>query len=329
MALNLPKLTLPWLSNTRTDGRLAIALGPEGTALALCNAIGELQFCQFFPPSDNPGKWLAERVEQYGWQKLPCSVVLHTDSYQLLQAERPPVEGDELSAAVRWKVREFLDFPVEEAAIQHFALPEDAYYGRQPMVCVAALPRAELEALIEPIENSGLAVDCVEITELALHYLITRVPAEGGGIALLHLHNSGGFINLVADGQIYLTRRLDIGLDRYRPGDHDSNFLDMLALEIQRSLDFFESQMGKGIITRLFYSPALGAYAGVGEIFHDQLGLEVYGLSPATWPDITLAMDDGDSDELCRCAAAIGAALGPAEHNGLESIETELDRAAS
>ena len=312
MALKLPKLALPWRKSARGNaGRIAVSLSPGGVGLASVDSDGRLQFCQFFPEISDIEAWLGHQVEERGWQKLPCSVVLHPIYYQLLQAERPPVEGDELQSAVRWKVKELLDYPLEEAAIEHFALPDDAYRGRQKMLYVAALRKSTLHSLIDPIEASGMAVDCVEVTELAMHHLISRLPVEGGGIALVQLHESGGFINLVADGYIYLSRRLDVGLDKYQIGGDNSRFFDALFLEIQRSLDFFESQLGKGIITRLFYSPCSQIYSGIGDFLSTQLGLEVSGLDLGRLADIDEDYADAiDGDQLCDCAAAIGAATG-------------------
>ncbi|HEB28366.1 MAG TPA: hypothetical protein ENI05_11430, partial [Porticoccus sp.] len=240
-----------------------------------------------------------------------CSMVLHPVYYQLLLAERPSVEEAELSSAVRWKVKELLDFPVEEAAVEHFLLPEDAYRGRQKMLYAAALRKTTLKSLVEPVEASGLSVDCIEIAELALHNIVSRLPQEGGGIAMVQLHEGEGFINLVEDGAIYLTRRLDIGLDKFSSTGNNTAFFDSLFLEIQRSLDYYESQLGKGIITRLFYSPGLPDTNSIGEFLSAQLGLNVSTLDLTVLDAVEGSGINTDGNEqLVRSASAIGAALG-------------------
>lgn len=301
-------LTIPWLNSAKSRaGRVSVAMGPDGLALAHITSAGRLAFCAFYEQQGDPARLLADAVAEQDWQGLPCSVVLHPVYYQLLLSERPEVQGSELSSAVRWKVKELLDFPLEEAAIEYFLLPDDAYRGRQKMLYAAALRKATLQGLVEPVEASGLAVDTVEVTELALHNLVARLPAEAGGLALLQLHEGEGFINLVDDGAIYLTRRLDFGLAGFNRTGDNTQFLDTLYLEIQRSLDFFESQLGKGIITRLYYSPGLDEVSAIGEFLTAQLGMHVARL------DITaLQLVEGEmSESMIRCASAIGAALGP------------------
>lgn len=312
-------LTFPWFTKGKSrSGRVAVSVGPDGLGVAYMNAAGKLQHCQYYDQLGDTEQLLAEVVGQQDWRGVPCSIVLHPVYYQLLLSERPEVEGDELSSAVRWKVKELLQFPLEDAAIAHFLLPDDAYRGRQKMLYAAALPKSVLKSLVEPVEACGLSVDSVEVSELAMNNIIACLPATGGGTALLQLYESEGFINLVDDGAIYLTRRLDFGLSQYEADQDNPRFFDSLFLEIQRSLDFFESQLGKGIITQLYYSPALDRMDKMDNFLSAQLGLNVSKLDLSV-----LAITDSDvSETMIRCASAIGALIGPSER-------AEADRAAS
>ena len=302
-------ISIPWLARRRSRaGRVGLAVGPDGLAVAYIDASGRLSHCQFHQQIGDSSQLLADLVVERGWQDMPCSIVLHPVYYQLLLAEAPPVQSDELASAVRWKVKELLEYPLAEAAIDYFPLPDDAYRGRKNMLYVAALRKATLHSLVEPVEASGLQVDCVEISELALHNIISRLPAEGGGTALVQLYEGEGIINLVEDGAIYLSRRLDIGLEKFSAAGDNTLFFDALFLEIQRSLDYYESQLGKGIITHLFYSPGLVETAAIGEYLSAQLGLNVAALDLAGLDAIA---DSGD-EQVVRATSAIGAALGPA-----------------
>ncbi|WP_101758873.1 hypothetical protein [Oceanicoccus sp. KOV_DT_Chl] len=300
-------ISIPWFKQSKTrSGRVGLSFGPDGIGIAAVNSYGAVVFCQFIDQLGETAELLAEVIEQQGWQKMPCSLVLHPVYYQLLLAECPAVASDEMSAAVRWKVKDLLDFPLADAAIEYFLLPEDAYRGRQKMLYAAALRKAALQSLVQPVEESDLIVDCVEIAELALHNIVSRLPREGGGIALLQLHAGEGFINLVENGAIYLTRRLDIGLDGFNAERDNTRFFDSLFLEVQRSLDYYESQLGKGIITRLFYSPALDETVAIGDFLSMQLGLNVAALDLSGLEILTaeVGLDN-------RCVSAVGAALGP------------------
>lgn len=308
-------ISIPWLQKRKAKtGRVGLAVGPDGLAAAHINADGKLAFCQFLESVGDTAERLAQLVDEQGWEGVPCSVVLHPVYYQLLLADSPQVESAEVSAALRWKIKDLLDFPIEDAAIAHFLLPEDAYRGRQKKLYAGVLRKTSLQSLVEPVEISGLQVDCIEVSELALHNIISRLPQAGGGIAMMQLHEGEGFINLVEDGAVYLTRRLDIGLEKYNANADNTVFFDSLFLEVQRSLDFYESQLGKGIITRLFYSPGLEHTAAIGEFLSRQLGIDVspLDLSP-------LGFVEDESGQQARCSSAIGAALGPNQREAVRA----------
>ena len=313
------KIPLPWLNRgRRKSGRVGLSVGPDGLCLAQLDGRGKLVHCAFYPGQDDMAAQLQQLVAEHQLKEMPCSVVLHPAYYQLLLAEAPPVEGAEMSQAVRWKVKDLLDFPLEQAAIEHFLLPDDAYRGRQRMLYAAALRKTELQNLVAPVEASGLAVDCVEISELASHNLVSRLPTEPGGVALVQLYRKGGFINLAEEGSLYLSRRLDVGIDGFDPVADNSAFFDALFLEIQRSLDFYESQLGKGIITQLWYSPGLPYTADIGSFLSTQLGLNVSALdlSPLQLVD---RIDEELDEQMSMNVTAIGAALGPLRGQSAEA----------
>ena len=317
-------ISIPWLSKRRAKpGRVGLTVGPDGLALAHLDGSGSLVHCQFYPVAEGGAKQLQAIVDQHNLADIPCTVVLHPAFYQLLLAETPQVKGDEMSAAVRWRVKELLNYPLDQAAIDYFTLAEDAYRGRQKMFYAAALPKQELQNLVTPVEASGLLLDCVEITELAMHQLSARLPSDAGGVALVQLYDGGGLINLVEDGAIYLSRRLDVGLEAFSPTGNNQIFFDTLFLEIQRSLDFYESQLGKGIITQLHYSPGLPETAEIGKFLSEQLALNVSALDLSPLK-LVATLDEELDEQMSRCASAIGAALGP-----IDDVQAVLEVASA
>ena len=55
---------------------------------------------------------------------------------------------------------------------------------------------------------------------------------------------------------LYLARNLDIGLENLRPGGNaDAAAFESIVLELQRSLDYFESNFGMAAITRVLAHP--------------------------------------------------------------------------
>lgn len=54
---------------------------------------------------------LAGLVSEQGWHKAPVTLVLPMEQYQVFQVDRPEgVEDTELADALKWKLKDFLDF---------------------------------------------------------------------------------------------------------------------------------------------------------------------------------------------------------------------------
>lgn len=299
------KITIPWMGRKSNQlGRVGIALGPDGTAVAHVDAQNRLDFCQFYPEPSEGHDALPELIQSQDWQGQPCSLVLHPIYYQMTLTEAPAVADEEMTEAVRWRLKEFVDYALDEAAVEFFRLPEDAYRGRRAMLYAAAMRKQSLESLVAPVEQLDLNLDCVEIAELALHNLCHLLPESRGGTAILYMAENESFINLIEDGDIYLSRSIDVGFVQLE-GDA-SRSLESLLLEVQRSLDFYESQIGKGIIASLYYLTSPATTAQLDKYLNQQLGLNI-----AEFPLTELLASECKPSVMESAVMAIGAAYGP------------------
>jgi MSHA biogenesis protein MshI len=280
---------------------VGVAAGPDGVAMTYLDAEGHIGTHLFFEQPDDVEHLLESVVAEQKWQETPCTLVLHPAYYQLLLTDAPAVESAELAQAVRWKIKDLMSFPLEEAAVETFPLPDDAYHGRQKKLYAAAIQKETLQNLVAPVENAGLALDCIDIAELSLQNIALRCAPCEGAMAVLQLFGAEGILNLVEDGEIYFCRRVEIGLELMRHSNDLQKMFDSLVLEIQRSLDFYESQMGKGIITHLHYERGID---GMGEHLSRALPLQVAELDPSHLVGAQVA------DVSATCMSAIGGALG-------------------
>ena len=91
---------------------------------------------------------LSKLVDDQGWAGVPAVLVLPIDQYQVFQVERPEgVEDSELADALKWKLKDFLDFSPADAVSDVFAFPEDASRGRGPLVNVVAARKSLVREL--------------------------------------------------------------------------------------------------------------------------------------------------------------------------------------
>ena len=178
-----------------------------------------------------------------------CSLTMAHSFYQLMLLDAPEVKDDELASAMKWKVAEMTNQPVDSIVVDAFRLPKDAYRGRMNMAYAAVIRRDVIADVVAAVDVSGGQLLSIGINELSLAELFTWLPAfDDVSLASIKLDHTGGLMSLVENANVYLCRSLD---GHYSAKEIDEGFLknveniDRLALDIQRSLDYYESQLGK------------------------------------------------------------------------------------
>ena len=309
------KLVAPWRKKQGKPGRIGIGMGSDYVSLVYMDQPNRVSLCQFVVGDDAElDKVLKAFVDDNGLKGTNCSLVLSPSEYQVLLVEAPKVEPQEMASALRWRIKDQLDFPHEQAAVDYFPLPEDAYRGHQKMAYVAVTQKEQLDADARRIESTGLNLDSIDIMELAINNIIRQIPVEAGGCATLSLGHEHGFINMSVDGAIYLSRAIDTGWDALLydgleglTKGAENPALSKLLLEIQRSLDYYESQLGKGVITVLYLSPA----GEEGELLAHFLRENLVASVDLINTENIFSFDEAIGiEDRRRCFAAVGAAMG-------------------
>lgn len=291
---------------------MGLEIGSERLAIA-CYRGGVLQLvdsAQVTGASDITAQ-LQQWVQQYRLQGVACTAVVHPKQYQLILTERPPVDDEELAAALPWKIKDLLHHPVADVAIDAFALPNDAFRGRQRMIYAVAMPKTQLSTFAELIQGAGLVLDTVSIPDLLLWRMIESKPANR---AILRLDRANGILTIANENSVYLCRSFDIGLDKMRSTlpvlDENAfsggQFLDALALELQRSLDYYESQLGKGGVSELLVVPLPERDAPMIRVLAKQLGArtQVLDINELVQSSVLLELD-AQHDAFAAVAACL------------------------
>lgn len=199
-----------------------------------------------------------------------CNLVLAPQLYNLALLERAEVPDEELREAMRWRLNDVLDYPVEQATLDVFPLPESASRDR-PMVFVVALRTEALRGLLDACSAADVQVASVDISELALRNLVHAAhPEPDRGVGLLRLTGSSGVITLSRGEELFLSRRVQ-GV----PGAFDAalweEFRDRLLLQVQRSIDYYESAMGQPPCNGLIVATPHDWQAPVAEYLNEML----------------------------------------------------------
>jgi MSHA biogenesis protein MshI len=287
------------------SGQIGVFVTAEGVAAAQLSNTGakpRLEHCVYERKGD--GDPVARVLARLPNRRAPTVSVLDPGGYRLLLVEAPDVPADELRAAVRWRVKDLIDFHVDDAVIDVFEMPPHARGGRNRMMYAVTAKADYVKQQIDLIEGAGLNLDVIDIGELSLRNVATLFEAEERGTAFLYLGERQSTLLLVRQGVLYLARHVETGVATLaEAGELRPELVGGLALEVRRSLDYFESHYEQTSIPQLHT-------CGLEAADRDQLGREL-GIAVRDMDlKSLLDMDDTLSPELQRlCLPAIGAAL--------------------
>ncbi|MGM0593663.1 MAG: pilus assembly protein PilM [Pseudomonadota bacterium] len=289
-----------------------------------------MELCRFEPNqrlADRP-ELLGRLTEELDLAHSHCISLAENDMFALLLVEAPEVEAGELKSAIRWRIKDLIDFDVDDAVIDAFDIPGQMERGRQKLMYVVAARRAAVQAHISQLEHAGANLAVIDIPELALRNIAGLLPEDSSGVAMLYLNHEGGLLTMTREKSLYLARRLDIGLTQLsafskdaQPEEGEDEFVldenaeaskplqrafDNIVLEIQRSLDYYESHFALPQVAGLVLAPLEEPIPGMMSHIANNLDVPVRMLDL----NALLECDHILSDTLqAQCLLPIGAAL--------------------
>lgn len=250
-------------------------LKPEGvvgltcceSGVAICYGIlknGDylIEKCEYAPiPPSEQLSYMKGWVTRNKLKNADCHFVLSAQDYELQLLEAPPVESDELHEAVRWRLKDLINTPVEDVALDVVPLPDDAYRGRMKMLYAVVADKEAIAGVLNFVEKIGLTPSVIDIPEMTLRNIALYIPEmDFGTAALLKMEENSGAMLMYSHDSLYLTRQIEFGYSSFatQPGaftlDNDV-MIDRLGLDLQRSLDYYESQLGKGVANKIYILP--------------------------------------------------------------------------
>ncbi|WP_307723525.1 agglutinin biogenesis protein MshI [Massilia sp. Mn16-1_5] len=262
-----------------------------------------------------PGKNHAELLEKAGRElhahAYRSITVLGGGEYQILSVDAPNVAPDELKTAVRWRLKDLLDFHIDDATIDVLDLPVDpnaAVRAQHSMFAIAAR-NSVIEARQKLFTAAKVDLAVIDIPEMAQRNISALVEPPGRGVAMLSFGEEGGLLTVSYRAELYLTRRIDIHLEQLLDEDIDRRnaAFDRVTLELQRSLDNFERQYSFISVAKLVLAPS--PVKGLDEYLSSNLYTPVDTLDLASVFDFERAPELLDALQQQRFLVPLGAAL--------------------
>ena len=246
-----------------------------------------------------------------GLSRYRCNALLRLGEYQLLQVEPPDVVGEEMKEALRWRIKDLLHYPVEEATIDVLEIPSDpSAVGRAKQVFAVVAHNTLLAPRVELFDEAKLPLATIDIPELAQRNISALFEAENRGLALLAFDDNGSMLTFTFQGELYAVRQSDIPLAQLLEADGErlGQLLERIALEAQRSLDNFDRLYGHINVPRLLVSP-LPEVPGFLEQLRKDISLPVEELDLGEVLNFSATPELAQPALQTRYLKALGAAL--------------------
>ncbi len=247
------------------DSQIGVEFLPDGVAIAQVRVgrrnPGHIMRSEFVAADGQQAQVEALKtwVREHSQQKAPCVCLVAGDDCDVYQVEKPQVEDAEMLQAVTWKIKDLISYDVANAVVDCYPMPVSSKNNQQQVGVVSAR-ESVIASYVDSIRSCGLKLVALDIHDLVRSNLqIIRHAAEQT-LAVLSLTRTSGLLSVYHDTDLYVSREFMIGLDQLElAGGEDTEVFDSLLLEIQRSLDYFESYYGIGAVNSLRVFPQLPA----------------------------------------------------------------------
>lgn len=258
----------------------------------------------------------AASLEKFGKElsatRYECSCLLAPTDYQMLSVDAPNVPAEELKTAIRWRLKDMLDYHVNDATIDVLDVPVDksAPTRNHSMYAIAARNQV-IEQRQALFADAKIPLDVIDIPEMAQRNIATFFEPEGRGVALLSFDSDGGLLTVSHAGELYLSRRIDIGLSQLQDADEQVRHasFERITLELQRSLDHFDRHYHFVTLAKLLLGPIAEGGSELRTHLASNLYLQVESLDLADVLDFSSVPQLRGAEAQQRFFLVLGAAL--------------------
>ena len=308
------KLTKEKKDNHTSAG---ITISAEGIALAIIDHTDIapiLKFAQFYLcPSAEQETLLAELVRSHHLDEVSCNLILSPDEYQLTQIDAPEVAKQELSSALHWQIKDLIDFHIDDAVIEHIELPNHSGSGKNQLIVIASR-QSIIQSHVDLLQAARCNLTSIDIAAQAARNIISHLPLEDNSVGLLNLWDSHSKLSVLLEHDIYINRSSSIGTESLSFVSEDDinsqSILDSLALELQRTFDYYEGHSRQAAITHLCIINNGQAISNVAPLIQQRLGIECINVDLKD----AVTMSEGINHDISNnCLTAIGGALRSAQ----------------
>ncbi|KAF0206187.1 MAG: MSHA bioproteinis protein [Gallionellaceae bacterium] len=311
--MQIPQFLKLFKRISRDTGWFCIAIGGHGAHFVRMKRTGtqvQVVMCTFHPMENVTSAALEKIVRELRLGAFQFTTLLAPDEYQILMVDAPNVPAEEMKTAIRYRIKDSLSYRVDDATVDVLQIPASKIAANRPQSLYAvAASNDTIQKCIGLFERAKINLSVIDIPEMAQRNLAELFEAPGRGLALLAFDGRGGLLTFTCDGELYLSRRVEITAGQLQDANESlrQQYFDRVELEVQRSLDYFDRQFHQISLNRLLVCAPEGV--GLVNLLAENLGLPVEVLDLSQVMDVRAAPALLENEFLLEALPALGAAL--------------------
>lgn len=225
-----------------TEG-FAVAFVDEATDKSSTNTVKNLSVqCERSEVAER----LKSILKDVDTQHERCKIVLHPDLYEVMVIDRPNVDDDELKSACQWAVKDMVSGEITDYAVDTFGYPKDAVRGGTDKINVVVCKKEIVQHCIDVTQFCALDLVSIDVADLVSCSLAAhQLNDPNTTAAIVCVRQGTSIVSFTKGNSHYFTRSIDFDISRLSDPTSQEIVLQQLGLELQRSFDYLESQMGQ------------------------------------------------------------------------------------
>jgi type IV pilus assembly protein PilM len=248
----------------------------------------------------------------------------------------PQMSPEELAESIHWEAEQYIPFDIQDVALDYEVI--EGGTGGNMDVLLVAVKKDKINDHTSVIAQAGKSAQVVDVDVFALQncYEVNYGVDPGRVVALLNIGASVMNINILRGGTSIFNRDIAVGGNQYtdavqkelnvsfdqaetmkRGGEGSSSetvqpilqaVSENIALEIQKTFDFFKATSSEDRIDRIFISGGASVVPGLRELLGDRFEAGVEFLNP--FNNVTYNPKDFDPDYINEVAPSAAIAVG-------------------
>lgn len=193
---------------------------------------------------------LANIILEYELKNINCNIVLSPNFYRILLVNTPSVSPEEYRSAVRWQIKEMIDYPVEDIVVDIFA-PTGLVESESKKLYVIVAQSSFLQNLVDILSRNQVPTAAIDIHEFAIRNLIAKTPYANEAVIFLQFESDECLLLVFENQKVNFVRRIPIGFNRLQTSTDTAD----ITAEIQRSLNYYNSELKQAVPNKIILGP--------------------------------------------------------------------------